>query len=377
MVIRSVDFNLILVYLNNVKQLLIITLVLLFFCFPSCGSSRGWTVEATGVQATLTTNIEEEPPFEEVEFTFVPVDGDLPVSSFGEIWAYLLDGQEEYLSSRFPLSDVGYFGAELDSYGKLINVPNPRRISFFKGRVHMVVTSSSRALTHFALKEGSPERSQLIADLLEATEAFDGLQIDFENVAPRDGDAFLSFIKELRAGLGNKMFTIALPARTRTIQDDIFDYAKIKDHVDRILVMAYDEHWSTSAPGPIASMGWSQRVAAYALQTIGPEKLIMGLPFYGRTWGDINPNRAFFHSGIQRIRRENGVDEIRREDGIPTFKYQTMLTVTVYYEDAYSLSARLDMYSSMGAIATGFWCLGQETPEIWSLLVLTPPDGQG
>jgi spore germination protein YaaH len=173
------------------------------------------------------------------------------------------------------------------------------------------------------------------------------------------------------------MLTIALPARTRTLQDDVFDYAKIKDHVDRILVMAYDEHWSTSAPGPIASMAWSRRVAAYALQVIGPEKLIMGLPFYGRTWGDISPNRAFFHSGIQRIRREQGVDEIRREDGIPTFKYETTLTVTVYYEDAYSLSSRLDMYRSMGALAAGFWCLGQETPEIWSLLILTSPDGQG
>jgi hypothetical protein len=365
-----------------VKQIFLITMLLFFIFFPG----SGWLVEASAVreasiQETSTQEAfvveEEEPEFEEVEFTFVPVEGDLPVSSFREIWAYLLAGQEEYLSSRYPLSDVGYFGAELDSYGKLVNVPNPRRISFFRGRVHLVITSSSRALTHFALKEGSEERRELIADLLEATRAFDGLQIDFENVAPRDGDAFLSFIRELRAGLGNKMLTIALPARSRTIQDDVFDYAKIKDHVDRILVMAYDEHWSTSAPGPIASMAWSRRVATYALQVIGPEKLIMGLPFYGRTWGDISPNRAFFHSGIQRIRREQGVEEIRREDGIPTFKYETKLTVTVYYEDAYSLSYRLDMYRSMGTLAAGFWCLGQETPEIWSLLILTSPDGQG
>jgi hypothetical protein len=358
-----------LIYPINVKQIILIILIFSIISLPGCNSSQGAPVEPDATpQETLI--VEEEPQSEEAEFTFVLPEGDFPVSSFREIWAYLISGQEQYLSSRFPLSDVGYFGAELDIYGKLINVPDRRRISFFRGRVQLVVGCNGTALTHFALKEGSEERRQLIADLLVASRAFDGLQIDFENVPPRDGEAFLSFLRELRAGLGNKMFTIALPARTRTISNDVYDYAKIKDIVDRILVMAYDEHWSTSAPGPIASMDWSRRIAVYALETIGQEKLIMGLPFYGRTWGDINPNRAFFHSGIQRIRREQGVDVIQRENAIPTFKYQTTLTVTVYYEDAYSLSTRLDMYSRMGAVAAGFWCLGQETPEIWSLLEL-------
>ncbi|MDR0313224.1 MAG: glycoside hydrolase [Treponema sp.] len=356
------------------KQLFLFIMVLVFVFLPGCGSSRVVPVEQEITQETLqeTPVIEEEPQSVEAEFTFVLPEGDLPVSTFREIWAYLISGQEEYLSSRFPLSDVGYFAAELDSYGKLVNVPDRRKISFFRGRVHLVVVCNGTALTHFALKEGSEERRQLIADLLEASRAYDGLQIDFENVPPRDGDAFLSFLRELRAGLGNKMFTIALPARTRTISNDVYDYAKIKDIVDRILVMAYDEHWSNSAPGPIASLDWCRRIAAYALETIGREKLIMGLPFYGRTWGDINPNRAFFHSGIQRIRREQGVNEIQRVNGIPTFRYQTTLTVTVYYEDAYSLSTRLALYRSMGAVAAGFWCLGQETPEIWSLLEIGP-----
>jgi spore germination protein YaaH len=304
------------------------------------------------------------------ELILFPSNAELPVSSFGEIWAYLLAGREQTLRAAYPISDVGYFGAELDSYGKLVNVPNPKKISFYKGRVHLVVACNGRALTHFALAEGGRERKTLIADLLEAAKAFDGLQIDFENVPARDGEAFLSFLGELRAGLGDKIFTIALPARSRTLKDDVYDYSKIKTLVDRILVMAYDEHWSTSEPGPIASMGWCRRVASYAFETIGPDKLIMGLPFYGRTWGNTNPNRAFFYSGIERIRKDYDVADIKRENGIPTFTYQTPLSVTVYYEDDYSLSARLEMYRRMGVGSVGFWCLGQETPAIWPLLKL-------
>jgi len=305
-----------------------------------------------------------------MELSLPPPGAKLPVSYYREIWAYLVAGREDALRTGYPISDLGYFGAELDSYGKLIDVPDVKKISFLQGRVHLVVACNGRALTHFALAEGSAERKALIRDLLEAVKPYHGLQIDFEYVPPRDGDAFLSFLRELRAGLRHKSFSIALPARTRTLQDDVYDYTKIKPLVDRILIMAYDEHWSTSAPGPIASMGWCQRVARYALETIGPEKLIMGLPFYGRSWGDINPNRAFLHSGIERIKQEQKIERIDRENGIPTFKYETNLSVTVYYEDDYSLSARLEMYRKMGVSAVGFWRLGQETPAFWPLIAL-------
>jgi spore germination protein YaaH len=220
------------------------------------------------------------------------------------------------------------------------------------------------------LEEGSAVRKRLVADLLAAAAGFDGLQIDFELVPARDGGAFLSFLAELRAGLGEKLFTAALPARLTPLKDDVYDYGKIAPLVDRILVMAYDEHWSTSEPGPIASMDWCRSVAAHSLKTIGPEKLILGLPFYGRTWGDVNTFRAFFHSGIERIRRENNITEITRENGIPTFTYEIPVTVTVYYEDDHSLSLRLEMYRSMGVSSVGFWCLGQESETIWSRIGL-------
>ena len=337
--------------------------VLLLFCFFACASSE--------TQQPETSDDEEIPSEFLADFVLPQADASLPISVFDEVWAYLLDGSEETLRNEFPLSDVGYFGAEIDAYGKLVNVPDHRKVSFYQGRLHLVIACNGRALTHFALLEGRPERTQLIADLLRAAEPYDGLQIDFEYVPQQAGAAFLSFLIELRQGLGDKIFSVALPARTRTLQNDVYDYARILPHVDRILVMAYDEHWSTSAPGPVASMPWSRNVGAYSIRTIGAEKLIMGLPFYGRTWGDIAPNRAFFHSGIMRLHREHDSPEISRRDGVPTFVYNTSLTVTVFFDDAYSLSSRMEMYRNMGVRSVGFWCLGQETPEIWSLLRLS------
>jgi spore germination protein YaaH len=306
----------------------------------------------------------------EAEEEFLYYSEEFSVSSFGEIWGYLLAGRESDLGPEYPLSDIGYFGAEIDNYGKLVNVPDRRKISSYPGRVHLVVTCNSRPLSHFALEEGSTVRRRMIADLLSETAPYDGLQIDFEYVLAGDAGAFLSFLSELRNGLTGKMLTVALPARTRTLRNDVYDYTQIKPLVDRILIMAYDEHWSGSEPGPIASMGWCRDVASYSLEVVGKEKLIIGIPFYGRAWGHINPSRAYIHSGIETLKGENEVSEVIRTNGIPHFNYEVPVSVTVYYEDNFSLSVRMGMYSSLGVTAVGFWRLGQESPTVWKLVEL-------
>ncbi len=288
---------------------------------------------------------------------------------FDQVWAYLIAGQESYLDYGYPLSDVGYFGAEINSYGELAGVPDRTVIAAFPGRVHLVVVCNSTALTHFCLDPASPARAPLIESLLAAAEPYDGLQIDFELVPKRDGEHFVSFLTELKSRLGDTVLSAALPARTRVIENDVYDYAKIAAVVDSVFVMAYDEHWSTSAPGAVASLDWCVRIASHATETVPPEKLVMGLPFYGRTWGSVSVNRAFYFSGIQRILRENGVKSVRRENGVPTFTYKIpSVTVTGYYDDVYSLAARLELYRAAGIRAAGFWCLGQEDPRIWDVL---------
>jgi hypothetical protein len=294
----------------------------------------------------------------------------LPVSEFGEIWGYVIAGRESALTRGLPLSDIGYFGAEVDAYGTLVDIPRRSNLTF-PARVHLVVACNSRSLTHFVLLAGRPERGALINQLIEATRNYDGLQIDFENIPARDGNAYISFLSELRAGLKDKMLTVALPARTRKIADDVYDYEKIKPYVDRILIMAYDEHWSGSDPGSVASMDWCKRVADYCLRVKRKEKLVMGLPFYGRAWGDYSPSRALVYTTIEGIIKEHNVTRITRENGIPVFRYNRDVSIVVYFEDEYSLSARMEMYKSMNVRSIGFWRVGQETLEVWKILKLS------
>jgi spore germination protein YaaH len=132
--------------------------------------------------------------------------------------------------------------------------------------------------------------------------------------------------------------------------------------------MAYDEHWSGSAPGPVASMRWCRNVASNALKTIGTENLIMGLPFYGRSWANKTTARALIASTTDNIMKDNDITVVERENGVPKFTYDANVKVTVYFEDAYSLAVRMDMYQTTGVDKIGFWRLGQEDSSVWDYL---------
>ncbi len=312
---------------------------------------------------------EAEPSDQEIK-EFIQNSGQtLPVTAFREVWGYVLAGHENDLKKNVPLTDIGYFGMEVDIYGSLTNIPNRQNLSAFGGRVHLVAVCNGNALSYFTLMPESPQRKKLITDLISATKNYDGLNIDYENIPPRSGEAYISFLRELRAGLPKeKIFSVALAARTRTLTNDVYDYEKIKPIVDKIFVMAYDEHWSGGSPGSVASIRWCRSVADYSMRVIGAEKLVMGIPFYGRAWEEQNHHRALIYATIEKLIDTYKIKDIKRENGIPTFDYVPNVNVKVYYEDEYSISARMEMYKSMKINAIGFWRIGQETPKVWEII---------
>lgn len=289
---------------------------------------------------------------------------------FNEVWAYLMYNEERFIPVQAGISDLAYFSARISTQGKLFGVPDIKRLEGVPGRKHLVVAEvSNQAILHFVLNPAYPLRDILIADIVQAARPYDGVNIDFEMLPLADKANFMEFLRLLRTALPGKILSVCVPARTRLMQD-AYNYREIAAVVDRILVMAYDEHWSGSAAGPVASMNWTRRVATWALENIPAEKLIMGMPFYGRAWGNTNPAGAYKHSSISRMIDEKQVLPDRTDEGIPTFFFSETITYTVFYDDSQSLYTRAAQYKNLGTKNIGFWRLGQEDPLVWSLLLL-------
>ena len=292
-------------------------------------------------------------------------------SGFKEVWGYVMIGEESSFSNDYPVTDIGYFVNAVNNFSDFVSVPKrSEKFPDYKGRIHLVSSVDSKAQTHLLLDPKMPLRKKIIKQLVNECKEYDGLQIDWELVMKEDDKNFRSFLKELKKKLKGKRLTVAIPARVKTLERDAYDYAELSKIVDRIIVMAYDEHWSTSAPGPIASMAWCKKIADYAKTVIPEEKLVMGCHFYARAWNNEDVGRkAYRMYKVDDIIKANKVSNFRKSaDGDLSFTFDTKTRVTVFYDTVESAVARCQMYKDNGIDKLSFWRVGQEIPEFWNEL---------
>jgi len=228
---------------------------------------------------------------------------------FKEIWAYLMRGEENELTGAEPITHICYFGASLTKEGRITEVVARPTVTLKNGlqpEIYLVIAElTNYSLMHFSLDPEYGVRPYLIEDICRITEGFDGVQIDFESVSPDDAEYFFDFLRELKDKLPvGKVLSVAVPARIE-LTPDAYDYSRIAPIVDRMVIMAYDEHWSSSSPGPVASLPWCSKVVDYAQSTIENGKIIMGLPLYGRAWQDKKLARDLGFKTVQDIVAEN------------------------------------------------------------------------
>ena len=298
---------------------------------------------------------------------------------FGETWSFVLQWHENEYNPQMPVTDLCYYYTDINCYGELIDIPNRAKLTVNEDtRVHFGMCCQSTSLTHFVISPEYGLRDRIIKEIVEAAKAFDGIQLDFEYVPKRDRKKYLDFIKKMREEMDAKnkgqMLSVCLPGRYKDSENDFFTYKEIAKLCDRVFIMAYDEHWATSKPGPIASTEWSKKVVDFALTQIPQEKLIMGMPLYGRTWNDKNTAKAWYYNSLEKNLIENNVTEIIYENDIPMFKYKTEIEVTGYFNDNYSVLNLCDIYQNAGVDKVGFWRIGFESEDFWNYIKIRKED---
>ena len=295
-------------------------------------------------------------------------------NSLPEVWAYLMKGEEKYFPTRSPITDVACFSAQIDGDGNLKGghlrapaLPGARPGT----RYHLVVTIPwNSTLAHIFLNPDLPLRNRIIAGIVERSKPFDGVQIDFESISKTDGTAYLNFLAAVKKALPkDKLFSVAVMARwaghKQKNPNDAFDYPFIGMIADRVVVMAYDEHYSGGGPGPISSLPWCEKIYAYALGTIPPNKLVMGIPLYGRGWQTPTLARSYKNREIATELRDRQISPSNDWKTGGAYSFAETVTINVHYETLQSLEAKINLYSQHPIRGTAYWRIGQEPEGFW------------
>jgi spore germination protein YaaH len=221
-------------------------------------------------------------------------------------------------------------------------------------------------------------RAQHIAAIvaLVQREHYAGIDIDYEDLRAGDKNAFTGFITELADALHakGKVLSVDLFAKASShgyAQRNLAqDYHAIGQVADQVRLMGYDYHWATSAPGPVAPIGWIHAVLRYAKTQIPASKIILGVPLYGYDWVG---NHGTPVSWLQVFRLANQY-RIR-----PYFNYASQspwFTYTdpadhqhvVWFENAPSTEAKFKAAQSAGIGGVYLWVYGYEDTSIWNAL---------
>ncbi len=234
----------------------------------------------------------------------------------------------------------------------------------------------------------SPEsRARAIRYLLyyALRDGYIGFQFDYENIHYTYRDKFTLFFKESAREFHRHRLQLsaAVVGRPNAVRNDrspggwdnwsgVYDYEELGKYADFISIMAYDQHGASTQPGPVAGLPWVRTIAEYSARTIGARRVSLGVPFYGRQWEAAEPGKwrsrsTRFRDASAAMASAEAVWDEKENCRHISFDNAGKHT-EMWYEDARSLSLKMQMSQEMGFLGVSAWQLGQEDPAYWDSL---------
>ena len=238
--------------------------------------------------------------------------------------------------------------------------------------------------SHATLLSNATSRQNLITNLINLISArgAHGVNIDFEGLPLSQKTNFTTFMNDLAAQMhaaipGSEVSTVLYAVDW----NNVIDVAAMPN-VDMFIIMGYDYYWSgstTAGPNdPLFQFGTtynytlSKSITYYLNKGVPNNKLILGLPYYGREW-------AVTSSGIPATASGSGVSRIfsyvktnasgnyssanRNFDSNSYSAYYQFTSGSLkqcFITEGYEMNKRMDVINKRGIGGMGIWALGYD-----------------
>ena len=217
---------------------------------------------------------------------------------------------------------------------------------------------------------------------LAKTRGYAGYVFDFESLSPEAMAAYPKLIAETNQALnplGREVWVTALFGEDPAALD------QLQAASDTLVLMAYDEHWSSATAGPVSGQDWFEQNLDKQLSHLDETKTILALGSYGYDWAPKDKaghcvgmnssaqdcaNLVGFHEATQTASDSGAEVDFDQASLNPTYAYADDAGVrhTVWFLDAPTLFNEIKASDDYRPRGYALWRMGVEDPGVWSVL---------
>ncbi len=214
----------------------------------------------------------------------------------------------------------------------------------------------------------SPEkRKSFIASILRLLRrySFAGINVDFEALNEQSDEYLVEFMKELHAALHPAGYLVSIDVAP--FNSD-YDLVRLSDVCDFIIVMAYDEHYAESVPGPVSDQQWFHSVLADITGKVPSRKVIVGIPAYGYDWpkNDSGATVSYYEALITAKESDTTVTFDAVGNTLQcVYDDDNDIPHSIFFVDAATAFNQLQAIHAAGTAGAALWRLGSEDPRMW------------
>lgn len=320
-------------------------------------------------------------------WTFLLITAALPFpeaqrqSPRAELWAFTgpwdsrSDTSLRANAARLDVAVTGWIG--LDSTTALPIIPSlfpdTMRLSRGTPRRMAIVTSWHGTRFHpstvrkLASDQARLARAASIIAAHAASMRYAGLVLDLEALERSDLPSLLRVVKAMTDSAhahGISTVVVAIPAADTVA----YPGRPLTRVADFVMPMLYDQHWSTSGPGPIAEPDWVRNTLAMRIAEAGASKVVAALPTYGYRWRTGRPAAEdVTFPEAKRIATQAGV-RLTRDARTNTLRASKPGEWEMWVTDAELLGTLAQQARTAGVSRIALWRIGQEDPDIWQAI---------
>ena len=219
-------------------------------------------------------------------------------------------------------------------------------------------------------------RKKAVNNIIDLINKYDynGINIDFEFIPEWTRNAYTSFIRQLSQKMPeDKMLTISVFPKIDVplSLQGAYDYSALGRYVDRMVIMTYDNHWSTGPAGPIAPINWVEKNINYAMEYVPPEKIMLGIANYGYDWSQTGSAQDLSaKEAVAMAEKYNSEIKWHSTYQTPYFYYwdENNQKHEVWFENSYSTSFKLNLVKKYDLKGIAIWKLGNSPDKFWETI---------